>query len=311
MTKWRAVLGVAAVSLLILPWVGILLLWHQLPAEQLVEGWRFASWLPPAEVRQRPTLLQPCQGDEQCDPPLVCFHDPRSQHRMCSTSGCESDRWCAPHGNVCRAIPMRGKRMALRQCVLVGSREEGERCLRAPRSALREWACGEGLVCAGSGWCGRRCVPGEEGTCPEGFFCARGDPEGPVCMPTCEGRACPEGQECLRQERGVSACLEVQGRSCHGDAPCPDGQVCETEAFLTRVGRAWRQCVKTCGHEGDARCPEDSVCFQGRCRPRCSLLDSSPCWTRFCVSTDDAGNGVCMFSPEQWEVDAESARNGG
>jgi hypothetical protein len=309
--KGRAVLVVAAMVLLSLPLVGILLLWNRAPAERVVEGWRFAPWLPPAEVRQRLTLLQPCQGDEQCDPPLVCFHDPRYQQRMCATSGCESDRWCAPYGTVCRAVPMRGRRMALSHCAFVGTRKEGESCLRFPQSALREWACGEGLVCAGSGWCGRRCVPGKEGTCPEGFFCARGDPNGPVCQPTCEGRACPEGQECLRLEGGVSVCLEVQGRACHDEEPCPEGSVCVTEPFLTLVGRAWRSCVQTCGHEGATSCPEDFVCHQGRCQLRCSLTRPYPCWTRFCVSTDDEGNGVCMFSPEQWNMDTEPARDGG
>jgi hypothetical protein len=311
MTRWRVVLGVAAVSLLILPLVGVLLLWYRAPAEQFVEGWRVAAWLPPAEARQRLTLLQPCQGDEQCDPPLVCFHDPRYQMRRCTTSGCESDRWCATYGNVCRAIPVRGRRMALRQCVFVGSRKEGERCIRDPLLASREWACGEGLVCAGSGWCGRRCAPGEEGTCSEGFFCARGDPEGPVCLPTCEGRECAEDQECVRLEGGVSACLVVLGQSCHSDVPCPDGKVCETEPFLTLVGRAQGQCVQPCGHEGDASCPGDSACVQGRCRQRCSLSGPSPCVNEFCVSTDDAGNGVCMFSPEQWDMDAEPTPEGG
>lgn len=41
--------------------------------------------------------------------------------------------------------------MALRVCALEGTRKEGERCLRYPQPALRQWACEEGLVCAGSG----------------------------------------------------------------------------------------------------------------------------------------------------------------
>lgn len=302
----RAVLVFVAASLLILPLVGLLFLWNRAPAERVVEGWRFAPWLSPAEFRQRPTLLQPCLGDEQCDPPLVCFHDPRYQQGRCTASGCETDSWCAPYG-VCRSIPMRGRQMAVRQCTFVGTRKAGERCLRLPESALREWACGEGLVCAGSGWCGQRCVPGMEGTCPEGFFCARGDPEGPVCQPTCEGRACPEGQECLRLEGGASVCLEVQGTPCH-ETPCSEGRGCETEPFVSLVGRAWRRCVQTCEGEGADGCPEDSVCFQGRCRRHCSLLRPYSCLTLFCVSTDDVGNGVCRFSPEQW--DTAPARSG-
>ncbi|EPX55453.1 hypothetical protein D187_009064 [Cystobacter fuscus DSM 2262] len=53
------------------------------------------------------------------------------------------------------------------------------------------------------------------------------------------------------------------------------------------------------------------MCHQGRCRLRCSLLRPHPCLTQFCVSTDDAGNGVCLFSPEQWVLDAAPAQHGG
>jgi hypothetical protein len=309
--KGRALSWVAAGTLLVLPLVGLAVLWIRAPTERVVEGWRFAPRLLPAEFRERPTLLQSCRDDAQCDAPLVCFHDPRFQQRRCMGSGCESDSWCPPQ-TACRSIPMRGRpELALRACSLAGARKEGELCLRYPQSALREWACEEGLVCAGSGWCGRRCVPGQEGTCPEGFFCARGDPDGPVCQPTCQGRSCPEGQECLQLDGGVSACLQVQGRSCHGDSPCPEGSLCVTEPLLTLVGRAWRSCVRTCGHEGAESCPEDFVCHQGRCQLRCSLTQPHPCGTRFCVSTDDEGNGICLFSPEQWDMDIEPARDGG
>jgi hypothetical protein len=32
---------------------------------------------------------------------------------------------------------------------------------------------------------------------------------------------------------------------------------------------------------------------------------------RFCVSIDDVGNGVCLSSPEQWDMDTAPARDGG
>ncbi|KFA89512.1 hypothetical protein Q664_34625 [Archangium violaceum Cb vi76] len=309
--KGRAVLALAAIALLVIPLAGLAILWFRSPPEQVVEGWRFAPWLSPAEARERPTLLQPCQGDEQCDPPFVCFHDPRIQQRQCTGTGCESDSWCPPE-TACRAIPLRGRdRMALRTCAHEGMRKEGERCLRFVQWPMRERACGQGLVCAVSGWCGRRCVPGKEGTCAEGFFCSRGDPDGPLCQPTCEGRTCPEGQECVRWEGGVSVCLVVYGRSCHDDEPCPEGTVCEMEPLLTLVGQARRSCVRTCGLEGAESCLEGFVCHQGRCRPRCSLTRPDSCGTRFCVSTDDEGNGVCLSSPEQWDMAVEPARDGG
>jgi hypothetical protein len=302
--KWRAVLAVAAVSLLLaLPLLALFLLWNRAPSERVVEGWRFIPWVTPGEARELRTLRQPCRSDAQCDPGLVCFHDPRFQQRQCMASGCDSDAWCAPYQAVCRAIPIRGQqRMAVRHCSFLGTRQEGEPCLRFPQSRQREWACGEGLVCAGSGWCGRRCEPGKEGSCPEGFFCARGDPDGPVCQPTCEGRACPEGQECIRREGGVSVCAEVQGRSCH-EKPCFGRLECETETLVSEAGKAWRRCVVPCGKDGAEPCPDGFRCHQGQCLRACSVQQPDACRTfEFCVSTDDEGNGVCWFSPEQWDT---------
>ncbi len=306
-TAWISV----AVLLLALPLMGVAFLWIRAPSEWVVEGWRFAPFVAPAEARARISLLRSCQDDAQCESPLVCFHDSQNQRRYCSGTGCQSDEWCTPFGSVCRAIPMRGRgKMAVRQCVFVGTREEGQPCLRAPQAPLRQWACAEGLVCAGEGWCGRRCVPGEASTCPEGFFCARGDPEGPVCQPTCEGRACPEGQECLRREGGVSVCMELQGRHCDKN-PCDKGRVCVVDPLLYMPTRAYGMCLQTCGGEGDAACPKDFVCHQGQCRLGCSFGKPFPCLAQFCVSTDDQGTGVCMSSPEQWRVELAPAREQG
>jgi hypothetical protein len=306
--KWNAVLALVAVLLLVLP-LGLILFWRNWgPTE--VEGWRFAPELSSREARRLPSLLQPCQSDVQCDPPLVCFHDPRSQRQVCTGSGCNSDSQCPPW-TVCRAIPVKGQRLALRGCAFVGEREEGESCLRYAPFRQARWACEPGLVCAGAGWCGRRCGPGTDGSCPEGFFCARGDPEGPVCQPTCEGRACPEGQECVRQPGGVSVCARVQGNLCHQE-PCSAGEVCEMEVYVTEVERAWRWCYPRCGGDGDAACPERFVCYQGQCRVRCSTADPESCRkSEFCVSTEGSVNGACMFRPEPWNVGTEPAREGG
>lgn len=309
--KGRAVWALAAVALLVVPLVFLFLLWSRAPTTREVEGWRFVPRLTAAEFRARPTMRQPCQTDAQCDAPLVCAYDPYEQRRMCMASSCDSDAGCAPYG-VCRSLPIRrGPRLATRVCVLEGTREEGAPCLRSPRSNQREWGCGQGLVCAGVGWCGRRCVPGQEGTCPEGFFCARGDPDGPVCQPSCEGRACSEGQQCIQREGGVSVCARVRGRPCPGE-PCPGNQVCETEMSVHAVDMARRRCVQPCGQDGSGECPERSRCHQGRCRPRCRVEEPDSCGPfRFCVSTDDAGNGVCLSSPEQWDMGTEPARDDG
>lgn len=308
--KGRAVLALAAVSLLLLPLLGLVFLWFRGPAEREVEGWRFAPGLSPAEFRERRTFRQPCQEDAQCEPPLICAHELHGPRPQCTGSACTSDQGCAPYG-VCRSIPVRGQRVAIRECVFEGTREEGEPCLRSPRLRRREWACGEGLVCGGSGWCGRRCVPGKEGTCPEGFFCARGDPDGPVCQPACEGRTCPEGQECIRREGGVSVCARVNGLPCH-EKPCPGDQVCETETLIRFVGEAARWCVQVCGQDGAGGCPEGSRCHRGLCRWSCAPGEPESCGAlQFCVSTGDEGNGVCLASPEQWILDAGPARDGG
>ena len=81
--KWRAVLAVSAVSLLLaLPLLALFLVWNRAPSERVVEGWRFIPWVTPGEARELRTLRQPCQSDAQCDPGLVCFHDPRFQQRQ-------------------------------------------------------------------------------------------------------------------------------------------------------------------------------------------------------------------------------------
>ena len=308
--NWRAVLALIAVSLLVLPLLLLVFLWSREPAERVVEGWRFIPWVTPGETRDMRTLRQPCQDDAQCDPGLVCFNDPIAKQRRCASTSCDSDDWCAPYG-VCRAVPLPGRRVALRKCVVEGTREEGEQCLRLPTLPQRDWACGKGLVCAGAGWCGRRCIPGREGTCPEGCFCARGDPEGPVCQPTCEGRTCPEGQECVRREGGVSVCALVQGRPCHTQ-PCTGSQVCETYTLTAFVGEGWRRCVQPCGQDGAGECPKGFRCHQGRCRRPCVVAQPNACGVlTYCVNTDNEGNGVCLFSPEEWDLGAEPAQDGG
>ena len=296
--KGRAIGAVIAGILLSAPLLIVLVLWVRSPTGRRVEGWRFAPWLSSKEFRAQRDLLKPCQDDAQCTPPLVCFHDPRFMGGGCVASECHSDPWCAPEG-VCRAVPLNEQHTAIRFCVFEGGRKEGEQCLRIAPPSFRHLACSAGLVCGLAGWCGRRCSPGQEGTCPDGFFCARGDPEGPICQPTCEGRTCPEKQECLRQKGGVSACVNVYGRDCPTD-PCDDGQACAVQPLPLRMDWGSRECLVECGTPGSTGCPKDFVCHQGLCRQHCTMANPRPCNDQFCQRIDDEGNGVCLPSLEPW-----------
>ena len=59
----------------------------------------------------------------------------------------------------------------------------------------------------------------EPSSCPEGFFCADTTP-GPACRPTCEGRDCPEGQQCIRDRKGASGlCRRATARTVRTTLP--------------------------------------------------------------------------------------------
>ncbi|HEX8823852.1 MAG TPA: hypothetical protein VF794_28285, partial [Archangium sp.] len=102
-----------------------------------------------------------------------------------------------------------------------------------------------------------------------------------------------------------SVCAEVLGRQCH-KTPCVRSQVCETEPLIAWVGQAWGRCVQPCGKDGAGECPEGFRCHQGRCRRPCAVARPDSCGAlTFCVNTDTEGNGVCLFSPEHWDLGAE------
>jgi hypothetical protein len=313
--KGRTLLALAAGLLLVVPLIVLLLSRDWAPAR--VEGWRLLPMLSLEERVATATFMRACWKSEQCEPPFVCFSDSRTGSRTCAGSTCVSDAHCS-EGHACRSIPVDpeltgGERVALRLCSPVGERKEGEPCVRLARLRDREWAwgCGPGLVCAGSGWCGRRCEPGTEGNCPEGFSCTAGDPEGPTCLPTCEEHGCPEGRRCVRHEGGVSVCAEVHGEDCQR-TPCPEGQACEVVAPMYRPGEVWMQCLQPCGREGDAECPRGRLCESGRCRSMCDADDPEDCgpdW--FCLDRDDEGTGVCVRSPREPDAGLEPARDGG
>lgn len=147
-------------------------------------------------------------------------------------------------GQYCHALStVRGP--WVRRCVPAGLRGEGERCYTVP--STQEKACRAGLQCAGRGWCGRACQLGHS-SCPDGFFCAALEPE-PSCLPTCEERGCPPGQDCMRSEEdGASVCAVVHETNCQR-FPCPEGQKCEDYLAPQRPGEAGLRCVQDCGPE--------------------------------------------------------------
>lgn len=291
--RWRALGAVVTGVLLALPLAWVLLSRH---AKHEVEGWRLLPMLSPEERMALPSLLKACENNSQCEPPLACFWDRRYLLQVCLGSDCVSDSDC-PSGRACRWIPVdEGVKEAVSHCVPVGNRAEGEPCFRLPR--LEERGCAEGLVCAD--WCGRRCGGGFSGDCPEGFFCARDNPDGPVCLPTCEGRACPEGQRCVQLKGGMSTCAVVHGQDCQQE-PCPKGQRCEVDTSPYRPGEAWMRCALSCQGEGYASsgCPPGLSCLDGECRERCVVTDADPCGPDFaCIPMGGDEAGVCLLALE-------------
>lgn len=226
-----------------------------------------------AEERGRlRTYKRHCSSSTECEPPLGCLADVRYRSRSCTDSECVTDSQC-PEGQVCRVLTTLDGPW-VRRCAPVGTRKEGERCYELP--SIQEKACQAGLLCAGDGWCGRPCQRDVPQSCPEGFFCAQLEPES-ACLPSCEARGCPSGQECIRTEKdGASTCAVVHGSNCQ-QTPCPQGHRCEDFLVPHRPGEAWMRCAQRCGHPGDAPCSEGNVCFQGSCERLCSPQAPDAC----------------------------------
>jgi hypothetical protein len=232
------------------------------------EGVTVVPMLTHEEHRERQTFEQPCQQDDDCEPPLVCFFNMRRVEHYCSDSTCMTDTQC-PEGFACRAV-RHGEDTVVRTCSLLGKRLEGERCEAMPLTP--EGGCARGLLCAGT--CGRPCQPDESESCPEGLFCAPA-PTGAVCRPTCESRGCPEGQECVRLSRGASACMVVHGTNCQR-TPCADARECRTWAPASQAGHVWMSCVIPCSHL-KPDCPEGLVCHRAQCRQPCAPGEPDAC----------------------------------
>lgn len=291
--RWR-VLGVLAAGLLLaLPLALLLMARHPAPD---VEGWRLLPRLPPEELAALPSFLRKCAKSGDCEPPLACFWDRRYLEQRCTGSDCISDAQC-PVGTVCRWIPVEGEaKVAVSHCVPVGTRKEGEPCFRLS-SVEEKVGCEPGLLCAD--WCARPCGSWFSSECPEGFFCATGDVDGPVCLPTCEGRACPDGQRCVHLEGGVSACAVVHGRDCQRES-CAQGQRCEVDTRPFRPGEAWMRCVQPCQGQGyrSSGCPSEQSCLDGECRETCDVFTGQGCGSDFTCIPMSSESGVCVLAVE-------------
>jgi hypothetical protein len=286
----RAVLRAGLVVLLVLPltWLA----WFILDAPGQPPSPDEAKIGPMLTHEQRTSLRtyhRRCRTGADCEPPLGCLYDLRFLNRYCSDSECMTDRQC-PEGHVCRVLTT-FKGPWLRQCVALGDRAEGERCYALPPH--QEDACRPGLLCAGDGWCGRPCRTDEPASCPEGFFCADLEPA-PACLPACETRGCPAGQECMRSRQdGASVCAVVHGHNCQR-APCPQGDWCEAYLVPKRPGEAWVRCVQRCGKPGSPPCPSGQVCHLGSCERVCSPDSPGACGGGFhCIEMPEGGPRVC------------------
>jgi hypothetical protein len=267
--KGRAVLGLASGLLLLLPLVLVLRLPGRGPRgpESPVAS-EVSPVLSLDERRQLLTYGRRCERPEDCEPPLGCLSPMTGGERSCLDSRCMTDLQC-PEGFICQTLEPLGGTPLLRRCVIRGSALEGAPCIES--SSMREDVCAPGLVC--NGYCGRPCRPDQPANCPEGFFCGEGQ-NGFSCLPTCEGRACPDGRQCIRFRSGFSVCAEVRGENCQ-EQPCPDGQRCIRSTSSANRKAVYMECVVPC--DDHAACPEGFVCDASVCRRPCRPEEPAMC----------------------------------
>ena len=245
---------------------------------------------PADQARQLPSYGQDCLRSADCDPPLGCLERGETGRGTCLNTQCETNADCEPT-EYCRSFVTLGNGLPLRGCdAREGQQIEGEPC--DPGLAADYEHCIPGLLC-NKGWCGRSCSLTEPSDCPAGFFCQQGL-DGPSCVPTCEGRTCPEGFQCAREAGGISVCARVRSGDCSG-ASCPEGSRCTfTDVRSSDAGISLRlECVVPCG-EGLPACPSDQFCLGSRCRLTCDPLRDGTCPTgQRCVHRVDLGVSLC------------------
>jgi hypothetical protein len=268
--RWRKPLAVLVGLLLVLPlaWVLHITLFGGF---QPTADVKVAPMLSAEERRSLMTYERPCGGGQHCEPPLGCFFNTRARWTYCTDSRCMTDQQCS-EDMACRTLETVGRGPAIRHCTLVGDQKEGDTCFEMPSS--RDEACERELLCQ-EGRCGRPCRLEEPTRCPEGFFCHEGL-NGPSCLPTCAGRSCPEGQECVRLEKGMSVCAEVHGQNCRR-TPCPGEQECFVWNPIDHPSEVWMTCLLDCDEKNPSSCPEGFVCEMSYCRKACDPAVPGAC----------------------------------
>ncbi len=230
---------------------------------------RLIPMLSPEARRSLLTYMRKCDTDADCESPLGCFVKNSSPFHVCLDSTCETDQQC-DEGFSCVPLKTASGKALVRICSLIGERKEGERCGVLP--AVREDGCARGLLCQRR--CGRPCRLDDPSTCPVGFFCSEGR-EGPAsCLPTCKGRPCPEGFQCLPRGRGASVCARVQGDDCRKN-PCPEKHACRVLEPPQRPWELRTECRRLC--DDDFSCPEGSFCHEYECRKPCEPRAPEAC----------------------------------
>jgi hypothetical protein len=288
--RGRALLGVVAGGLLAAPLVVIIVhtVWQRTRAP-VPEELEISPVLSFEERLKLVTYQRECGKQKPCEPPLGCLPYPGLFKAYCTDSECVTDAQCR-EGFSCQVLLTWGSGPRVRACVPVGIRQEGQRCTSIP--ADREEACGPGLVC-GADWCGRPCKTEEPTSCSEGFFCAD-VPPGPLCLPSCEARGCPEGQHCVSFNQGASTCVLVHGAHCR-QSGCGAGQECVVLQREDRPGEVWMNCSTPCG-EDKPPCAEGTICHRSYCRRPCDPDASGDCEPGYhCGRFEAAGPWVCRF----------------
>lgn len=289
--RWRKALGALLGMLLPLPLVLLLgsVMYPGLRANG-PEAARFSPVLDGEERARRVTYRRECARKEDCEPPLGCLLDASRGRRYCTDSQCRTNEECR-EDEECRPLVTFGGGPLVRFCIPLGRRTEGQHCIKVPGD--KSQACQPGLVCAGmDGFCARSCQRGEPTSCPDGFLCADVAPA-PVCLPTCEARGCPSGQECVRYDGGASVCEVVFGPQCQ-KTPCPDGRRCDVIPASAHPGNAWSECVIRCGKKRPA-CPEGFACNRWHCLPSCKPGELHACAEGYrCEQEDETSPWVCQ-----------------